>query len=318
MPWLLWGVCVCASFAVTISLTSKGVVGSDDYDDMTGVPCKCRGIAGGGKAVEADWLLFVSMSLVAKWLVYKPIVLLLATCLHLQAANRRAMRNERKSDSKRKKANDSKDSTNLTAKGYTVKIELTRTCTDTGEFQVNNPMENSSWVKPVRSVGPDDARSDGGGDKMDVAVDEFDPGLRGSWAVSVASGGEGSDDDGPDVSDDVMTPVAVEVAGHGQPRGRMGGGRIVSHASSRVVHEEHGFDGSFTQSSVANAVGGNDGVRGSDVSCSVIKPAAAVLPDTVHTGDGTEHSGPDWQLVADPATGHGYYYNAVTGETCWA
>ena len=61
----------------------------------------------------------------------------------------RNSKSDSKSDSKRKKAKDAKDSKDsknqlLTAKGRNVNIELTRT--DKGEIQVNNPMQNSSWV----------------------------------------------------------------------------------------------------------------------------------------------------------------------------
>ena len=87
----MWGVCVCGSFMITGVLTSKGVLGTDEYNDMTEVPCKCRGIAESDN-VEADWLLFIFMSIVFKWAIQKPILILLATCLHLRTVNKLAVK----------------------------------------------------------------------------------------------------------------------------------------------------------------------------------------------------------------------------------
>ena len=88
VPWFVWFACVTGSFAVTGVLTSKGLLGTNEFDE-TGVPCRCRGIAG-GKDVEMDWLLLVAMTMIFKYAVYQPVVLLLATCLHLHAANKLA------------------------------------------------------------------------------------------------------------------------------------------------------------------------------------------------------------------------------------
>ena len=88
VPWLTLGACVIGSFLITGMLTSKGLLGTNEFDE-TGVPCRCRGIAG-GKDVEMDWLLLVCMTMVFKWFVFQPVILLVATCLHLRSANRLA------------------------------------------------------------------------------------------------------------------------------------------------------------------------------------------------------------------------------------
>ena len=87
-PWFLYSVCVIGSFLVTGFLTSKGLLGTNEFKE-TGAPCRCRGIAGGAD-VEADWLLLVCMVFVFKWLIYQPVALFLATCLHLREANKTA------------------------------------------------------------------------------------------------------------------------------------------------------------------------------------------------------------------------------------
>ena len=91
VPWLMLGACVCGSFMITGALTSKGVLGTNTYDDMTGVPCVCTGISGSAD-VEADWLNFICMIIIYKWVISKPSFLLLATCLHLRAVNKLATR----------------------------------------------------------------------------------------------------------------------------------------------------------------------------------------------------------------------------------
>ena len=75
-----------SSFLITVILTAKGLLGTSDVGE-TGVPCQCRGIAGGSNK-EADWLLLVCMTMIFKWLIYQPIILFAATCLHLRAANK--------------------------------------------------------------------------------------------------------------------------------------------------------------------------------------------------------------------------------------
>ena len=87
-PWFLLYVFVIGSFFVTGLLTSKGLLGTNEFDE-TGTPCRCRGIAGGAD-VEADWLILVCMVFVFKWLIYQPVALFLATCLHLREANKTA------------------------------------------------------------------------------------------------------------------------------------------------------------------------------------------------------------------------------------
>ena len=86
VPWCFWGITVTSSFLITVILTSKGLLGTSDIGE-TGVPCQCRGIAGGSNK-EADWLLLVCMTMIFKWLIYQPIILFTATCLHLRAANK--------------------------------------------------------------------------------------------------------------------------------------------------------------------------------------------------------------------------------------
>ena len=39
VPWVFWGMSVTGSFAITIILTSKGLLGTTDIGE-TGVPCK--------------------------------------------------------------------------------------------------------------------------------------------------------------------------------------------------------------------------------------------------------------------------------------
>jgi hypothetical protein len=91
VPWLTWGACVIGSFLVTGVLTSKGLLGSNEFDETGTVPCKCRGIAA-GKDVEMDWLLLICMTMVFKWFLYQPVILLVATCLHLCSANKLAVK----------------------------------------------------------------------------------------------------------------------------------------------------------------------------------------------------------------------------------
>jgi len=86
VPWCFWGIAVTSSFLITVILTAKGLLGTSDIGE-TGVPCQCRGIAGGSNK-EADWLLLVCMTMIFKWLIYQPIILFAATCLHLRAANK--------------------------------------------------------------------------------------------------------------------------------------------------------------------------------------------------------------------------------------
>ena len=69
-------------------LTTDGLLGKNEFKE-TGAPCQCRGIAGGAD-VEADWLLTVCLVFVFKWLISPPVLLLLATCLHLREANNTA------------------------------------------------------------------------------------------------------------------------------------------------------------------------------------------------------------------------------------
>ena len=88
VPWVFWGILVTGSFAFTVILTSKGLLGTNELGE-TGVPCQCRGIAASSNT-EADWLLLVCMTVIFKWLIYRPIVLFAAVCLHLRAANKLA------------------------------------------------------------------------------------------------------------------------------------------------------------------------------------------------------------------------------------
>ena len=99
---------------ITGVLTSKGVLGTDEYNDMTEVPCKCRGIAGSDN-VEADWLLFICMSIVFKWAIQKPILLLLATCLHLRTVNKLAVKRAAGSPSGCTKLEDENNGTELSS-----------------------------------------------------------------------------------------------------------------------------------------------------------------------------------------------------------
>ena len=78
---------------VTVVLTSKGLLETKEFDE-TGVPCRCRGIAG-GKDVEADWLILICMIMVFKWFIYQPAILLLGTCLHLRSANKLVVKMQR-------------------------------------------------------------------------------------------------------------------------------------------------------------------------------------------------------------------------------
>ena len=86
VPWCFWGIVVTGSFAFIVILTSKGLLGSNDLGD-TGTPCQCRGIAGSSNT-EADWLLLVCMTMLFKWLIYRPVIIFTAVCLHLRAANK--------------------------------------------------------------------------------------------------------------------------------------------------------------------------------------------------------------------------------------
>ena len=88
VPWLLWTIVVVGSFVIVGVLTSKGLTGSEEYDDI-GAPCRCRGIAG-GKDVEMDWMLLVLMTLLFKWVIYQPVILFVATIMHLSSVNRLA------------------------------------------------------------------------------------------------------------------------------------------------------------------------------------------------------------------------------------
>ena len=96
VPWFMLSACVFGSFAVTVLLTSKGLFGTKEFDE-TGVPCKCRGIAA-GENVEADWLMLICMTLVFKYVMYQPVVLFLATCVHLCAASKLAARMKQNGD----------------------------------------------------------------------------------------------------------------------------------------------------------------------------------------------------------------------------
>ena len=86
VPWFLWTIVVVGSFLVVGVLTSKGLTGSEEYDDI-GAPCRCRGIAG-GKNVEMDWMLLVCMTMLFKWVIYQPTILFVATSVHLCLVNR--------------------------------------------------------------------------------------------------------------------------------------------------------------------------------------------------------------------------------------
>ena len=86
VPWFLWTIVVVGSFLIVGVLTSKGLNGSEEYDDI-GAPCRCRGIAG-GKNVEMDWMLLVCMTMLFKWVIYQPTILFVATSVHLCLVNR--------------------------------------------------------------------------------------------------------------------------------------------------------------------------------------------------------------------------------------
>ena len=88
VPWFLWTIVVIGSFLIVGVLTSKGLNGSEEYDDI-GAPCRCRGIAG-GKNVEMDWMLLVCMTMLFKWVIYQPVILFVATSVHLSSVNRLA------------------------------------------------------------------------------------------------------------------------------------------------------------------------------------------------------------------------------------
>ena len=169
MPWLAWFIVVFGSFAVVIVLTSKGLLGTKEFD-QTGVPCKCRGIAG-GKDMEADWLLFVAMLVVFKWFLYQPVILLLGTCLHLRSANKLAVKMQRY-----KRANSSAASSSGGG------LEM-------GSI-VENPLRKGPSSSSSSSVSPQEGAKGGKDDGQQVAVDPCMP----SWRDQVCPRGE--DDDG--------------------------------------------------------------------------------------------------------------------------
>ena len=86
VPWCFWAIIVVGSFLVVGVLTSKGLTGPEEHDDI-GTPCRCRGIAG-GKNVEMDWMLLVCMTMLFKWFIYQPLILFVATSVHLCLVNR--------------------------------------------------------------------------------------------------------------------------------------------------------------------------------------------------------------------------------------
>jgi hypothetical protein len=167
---LTWFAFVFGSFAVVIVLTSKGLLGTKEFD-QTGVPCKCRGIAG-GKDMEADWLVFIAMLVVFKWFLYQPVILLLGTYLHLRSANKLAVKMQRY-----KRANSSATSSSGGLEMGSIG----------GGVDVDNIVENPMRKGPSSSsVSPQEGVKGGQDNGQQVAVDPRRP----SWRDQVCPGGE--------------------------------------------------------------------------------------------------------------------------------
>ena len=120
------------------------------------MPCQCRGIAGSINA-EADWLLLVWMTMIFKWVIYQPIILLFATSLHLRAANKVARQMAVRSGSENRRSTISRrvaaNNPHPQRGGGAEMVDLA----EKGNAMVSNPMNTSrnktrSVENPLRST----------------------------------------------------------------------------------------------------------------------------------------------------------------------
>ena len=258
VPWFMWSACVFGSFAVTVLLTSKGLFGTKEFDE-TGVPCKCRGIAA-GENVEADWLMLVCMTLVFKYVMYQPVVLFLATCLHLCAASKLAARMKKNGDDgSREKRGGSAANIFQSSDG------MGGMKADGDGFHVDNPMRSSTTFSGASSEQSQQTEQQQQQQQQENGLEMTSPeGNCASWGSPVhareESGGEEKGGE-PPASVPTGTRGKTRYGTRGGTRGGAGG-KMVLHASSRIIRREINLD--VADGDGADGSDGGDGGEGGD------------------------------------------------------